>query len=313
MKVFLAGASGVIGRRLVPQLLAAGHEVTGMTRSEQGAEAIRAAGAKAALADVFDAEAVKTALADAKPEAVIAELTRLPKDDFNPRTIDYEPTNRVRIEGGRNLIAAARAAAARRYITQSIAFVYAPEGDLVKDEESRVFSEAPPPFRSALEGAMTMEREALEAEGLEGLVLRYGWFYGPGTYYGRGGGTAGMVQSRRFPIVGNGNGVFSFIHVDDAAAATVQALDHGAPGVYNVVDDDPAAVREWLPAYAEALGARRPMRVPKFLGRLAAGKFAAEMMTTLRGASNEKARRELGWTPEHSSWRQGFAASLSEG
>ena len=309
MRVFVAGASGVIGRALVPRLVAAGHEVTGTTRDDRSAEAIRATGAQAAICDALDAAAVEDAVIEANPEGIVSELTSLPKD-YDLRTIDYEPTNRLRIEGGRNLISAGRKVGARRYITQSIAFVYEPEGDWVKDEEARTFVEAPGRFASGLEATLTSEGEALEADGMEGLVLRYGQFYGPDTYFDRGGSISEQVRKRRFPQVGSGSGVFSFIHVDDAADATVASIERGAPGIYNVVDDDPAPISDWLPVFADAIGAKRPMRVPTFLARLLGGKAAAVMATQLRGASNAKAKRELGWQPAHPSWRQGFAASL---
>ena len=310
MRVFVAGASGVIGRSLVPKLVAAGHEVTGTTRNERSAETIRAGGAEAAIYDALDAAAVEDAVIEANPEAIVSELTSLPKD-YDLRTIDYEPTNRLRVEGGRNLLSAGRKVGARRYITQSIAFVYEPEGDWVKDEEARTFVEAPGRFASGLEATLTSEGEALEADGMEGLVLRYGQFYGPDTYFDRGGSIAEQVRKRRFPQVGSGSGVFSFIHVDDAADATVASIERGAAGIYNVVDDDPAPISDWLPVFADAIGAKRPMRVPLFLARLFGGKAAVVMTTQLRGASNAKARRELGWQPAHPSWRQGFAASLS--
>jgi nucleoside-diphosphate-sugar epimerase len=305
MNVFVAGASGAIGRRLLPKLVATGHQVTGMTRTAEKAEAIRVAGAKAVVCDAFDAPAVAAAVAQASPEAVIAQLTVLP-EEYDPRTIDYGPTNRVRVEGGRNLIAAAQAAGARRYITQSIAFIYAPEGEWVKDEEARPFTEAPEPFGSGTAATVRNEQDVLEAEGLEGIVLRYGQFYGPGTYYAEDGNIAEQVRKRRLPIVGKGSGVTSFIHIDDAADATVAAVGRGAPGIYNVVDDDPAPMRDWLPVYAQALGAKRPLRVPKLLARIVAGRFPVGLATELRGASNAKAKRELGWSPAHSSWRQGF-------
>lgn len=310
MRVFVAGASGAIGLPLVPKLVAAGHEVTGMTRSEGKAATIRDAGAEAVLADALDAGAVEKAVADARPEVIVSQLTSLPRE-YDIRKIDYEPTNRLRIEGGRNLVAAGRKVGARRYITQSIAFIYAPEGDWVKDEEAKPFSDAPPPFRSGVDGTLRSERETLEADALEGLVLRYGQFYGPGTYFDRGESIAEQVRKRRFPVVGSGDAVFSFVHIADAADATVAAVEHGSPGIYNVVDDDPAPMREWLPFYAEALGAKRPRRVPVFLARLVAGKIAGVMGTQLRGASNAKAKRELGWQPAHPSWRQGFPELLA--
>jgi nucleoside-diphosphate-sugar epimerase len=310
MKIFLAGASGVIGRSLIPRLIAAGHEVTGTSRSERGGDTIRAAGANAVLCDCLDADAVEKAVAAAAPEAIVSELTSLPRD-YDIRTIDYGPTNRLRVEGGSNLIQAGRKAGTRRFVTQSIAFVYEPEGDWVKDEDAPTYREAPGRFQSGLEATMLSEREALGAEGMDGLVLRYGQFYGPDTYFDHDGAIAARVRSRRFPVVGKGSGVFSFVHVDDAADATVAAVERGPAGIYNIVDDDPAPMREWLPVYAEAIGAKSPLRIPRIVARVLGGDAAAAMSTELRGASNEKAKRELGWSPAHPSWRQGFAEALS--
>jgi nucleoside-diphosphate-sugar epimerase len=309
MKVFVAGASGVIGRPLVHQLVAAGHEVTGMTSKTENVVPVEGAGATAVVCDALDPEAVGAAIREARPEVVISQLTRLPHE-YNPRKIDYGPTNRARAEGGHNLIEAARAAGVRRFVTQSIAFIYAPEGGMIKDEEARPWTDAPEPFRSGAGPTLEHEREATQTAGLDGLVLRYGQFYGPGTYDGPDGNIAELVRRRRFPIVGRGEGMFSFIHTEDAASATVASLEGGAPGIYNIVDDEPAPLREWLPVYAEVLGARRPRRVPTFLARLAAGPFAAAFATQLRGASNAKAKRELGWEPRYPSWRQGFREAL---
>lgn len=310
MKVFVAGASGAIGRPLVRQLVAAGHEVTGMTRREERAEEIRAAGARAAVCDVYDAAALEAAVKEAAPEVVVNQLTSLPQR-YNPRKASfYEETNRVRREGGHNLVEAARAAGARRLLTQSISFLYAPEGGWVKDEEARPFDDAPGHFGPSVRVLLDHEREVAESPDFEGLVLRYGQFYGPGTYFARDGHLGRETQRRRLPIVGEGTGTSSFLHVEDAASATISALDHGAPGVYNVVDDEPAPLREWLPVYAEALGAKPPRRVPVWLARLVAGKSVAETAVGLRGASNAKAKRELGWQPSYPSWRQGFREAL---
>lgn len=309
MKVFVAGASGAIGKPLVRQLAAAGHEVTGMTSTEANTAGIEAGGARAVVCDALNADALREVVGAAKPEVVISQLTRLPQS-YDPRKIDYGPTNRARFEGGRNLVEAARAAGARRFLSQSIAFLYAPEGPMVVDEEARPWTEAPEPFASGVGPTLGHERDVLEAEGLEGLVLRYGQFYGPGTYFALDGSIAAEVRRRRFPIVGRGEGVFSFVHVDDAASATVAACGRGEPGIYNVVDEEPAPLREWLPVYAELLGAKRPWRVPTWIARLAAGPFAVISATQLRGARNEKAKREFGWEPLHSSWRQGFAESM---
>jgi nucleoside-diphosphate-sugar epimerase len=306
MRVFVAGASGVVGRPLVRQLVAAGHEVTGTTRREERADEIRAAGATAVVCDALDAGAVAAAVRQAEPEVVVNQLTSLPRE-YNPRKASfYAETDRVRREGGHNLVEAARAVGARRFLTQSIAFLYAPEGDWVKDEEARPFEDAPGHFRAAVEAMLGHEREVVECPDFEGLVLRYGQFYGPGTYYAPDGHLGREVRRRRFPVVGPGTGTFSFLHVEDAAAATVAALDRGAPGVYNVVDDDPAPLREWLPVYAEALGAKPPRHVPVWLARLVAGSSVAQMAVGLRGASNAKAKRELNWRPRYPSWRDGF-------
>jgi nucleoside-diphosphate-sugar epimerase len=237
---------------------------------------------------------------------VVHQLTALP-ERFEPRRKDiYDATNRLRTEGGRHLIDAARAAGARRLISQSIAFAYepGPEPD-VKDEDAPLATNVPPPFDGGVRAVAEMERMVVGAEGLEGVVLRYGWFYGPRTYFADDGSTTAEVRRRRFPVVGRGSGLFSFVHVDDAAAATVAALDRGATGVYNVVDDEPAPMREWLPAFARAVGAPKPLRVPVWLARLVGGKMAG-MMSALPGASNAKARRELGWEPRWRSWREGF-------
>ena len=302
----MAGASGAVGRPLVPRLIAAGHEVTGMTRSEARAADVRAAGAEAAVVDVYDAPALDAALAAATPEVVVHELTALPPR-FNPRKKDiYDATNRLRTEGTRNLLAAARAAGAQRFVCQSIAFAYAPQPGRVHEEDDPLFLDAPAPFSGGVRALAAMEEAVVGADALEGVVLRYGWFYGPGTYYGEGGSTAQDVARRRLPVVGGGEGVFSFIHTDDAAGATVAAVDHGAPGIYNVVDDEPAPMSEWVPAYAEAIGAKPPRRVPLWLARLVAGSFAATMSTRLGGASNAKAKRELDWRPRWASWREGF-------
>jgi 2-alkyl-3-oxoalkanoate reductase len=304
--VFVAGASGAIGRPLVPMLARAGHDVTGTTRSDQRAEAIRAAGATPAVVDALDAPALRQAVEQAAPEVIVHQLTALPHR-FEPRRKDlYDATNRIRREGTSNLLDAARAAGARRFVCQSIAFAYRPgTRPEVMDEEAPLALGAPPPFGEGVRAIAEMERAVLGAENLEGLVLRYGWFYGPGTFFAEDGSTAADVRRRRFPIIGKGAGLFSYVHVDDAAAATVAAVERGAPGVYNVVDDEPAAMRDWLPAYAEAIGARPPRRVPVWLARLIAGRMAAGIEVQ-PGASNAKAKRELGWQPRWASWREGF-------
>jgi 2-alkyl-3-oxoalkanoate reductase len=311
MRVLVAGASGVIGRPLVRRLAEAGHEVIGTTRSSARAEEVRAAGGEPVVVDVFDREALRDAVAAARPEAVVNQLTSLPRD-YNPRKLDdsfYGPTNRVRSEGGGNLLEAARAAGARRFVTQSIAFLYAPEGPMVKDEGGRPWADAAAPFGDAVRVMVGHERAALQVGDVEALVLRYGWLYGPGTYYASDGAIAEQVMKRRFPVIGGSDGMFSFLHVEDAAGATLAACERGARGIYNVVDDEPAAIPAWLPAYAEALGAKPPLRVPGWVGRLLGG-TAAKMTIGLRGASNVKLKRDLDWQPRFPSWREGFRKAL---
>jgi nucleoside-diphosphate-sugar epimerase len=309
MKVFVAGATGAIGRPLVPKLVAAGHEVTGMTRREERAARLREDGARAVVCDVFDGDALREALVAAAPEVVVHALTALPQK-FNPRSDYLAETNRVRTEGTRNLIAAARAAGVRRIVAESVAFFYEPEGDWIKEEDAPLFLEPIGRFGPALEALTELEREVNGTEGIEGVVLRFGWFYGAGTYYARGGSLAEETMKRRNPIVGGGSGRFSFVHIEDAADAVLAALERGGPGAYNVVDDEPAPSRDWLPVYAEALGAKPPRRLPAWLVRLVVGKALTEVALQMRGASNAKAKRELGWQPAHPSWRQGFTESL---
>ena len=302
MRVFVAGATGAIGRPLVARLLAAGHEVTGMTRSEERAEGLRASGAEAVVCDVFDAGALDRAVAGARPEVVVNELTDIPPA-LNPRRYESEMAglNRIRTEGYRNLIRASQQAGARKLIAESIAFVYAP-GDGPASEDEPVWSDVAEPFATTLRATVEGERAVLDS-GLEPLVLRYGWFYGPGTTYAPDGALLAMIRQRRYPVAGGGKGVSSFVHVEDAADATVAAVGSRATGILNVVDDDPAPLREWLPATAEAIGAKPPRRVPAFVARLAAGTFAAAFSTRQRGASNARAKEALGWTPAHPTWR----------
>lgn len=306
MKVFVAGASGAIGRPLVRQLVEAGHAVTGMTRSEDRAGEIRAAGAGAVVCDALDGAALEAAVRHAEPEAVVHLLTALPS------RIDYKaddplgPTNRIRREGTRNLLSAASAAGAGRIVAESFAPLYEWEGGWVKSEEDGLFLAAPPPFGEAADALVELERQVLEAERIDGVVLRFGWLYGPGTFFDQHGSQTEEALKRRLPIVGKGNGTYSFVHVEDAASAVLAAIERGASGIYNVSDDEPAAMRDWVPVFAEAVGAKRPRRVPVWLARLVAGAGAAAMATSVRGASNAKIKRELGWQPRYPSWRQGF-------
>jgi nucleoside-diphosphate-sugar epimerase len=311
VKVFVAGASGVIGRRLVPMLIEHGHEVTAMTRSADHAEQLGAAGTQPVLCDVFDADDLKEKMTAASPDVVVHELTDL-APALDPRKMEeqLEGNDRIREEGTRNLVDAALAAGARRMVAQSISFAYAPAGEGLKGEDDPLFDDAPWPWSRSVAALHALEDAVTKTEGLEGVVLRYGFFYGPGSAYDSNGHWAREVRRRRFPIVGRGNGVFSFIFVDDAATATVAAVEGGPPGIYNVVDDDPAPVREWLPVYAEAVGAKRPFRVPKWIARILAGQFGAMLATELRGASNARAKEALGWQPRYGSWRQGFREAL---
>lgn len=307
MRIFLAGATGVIGRRLLPRLLEAGHDVTAMTRREDRAATLREAGVVPAVCDVFDVERLREAVQRAQPDVVVHELTDLPPA-IDPRKMEQQAAgnDRIRTEGTRNLVAASVAAGVRRIVAQSIAFAYAPAGDGLKREDDELWDEAPWPWSRSIEALHELEEAVTQTEGISGLALRYGFFYGPGSSYASGGFYEREVRRRRFPVVGKGAGTFSFIHVDDAADATLAAVERGAPGIYNVVDDEPAPLREWLPVYAEAVGAKPPRRVPRFLARMLAGEYAVGMATDLRGASNERAKAELGWAPRHASWRQGF-------
>ena len=309
MKVFVAGASGALGRPLVRQLIAAGHAVTGMTRREERAEEIRAAGATAVVCDAFDAEALRVAVAAAAPEAVVHALTAIP-ERIDWKADPLAATNRVRTEETRNLIDAAAAAGARRIVAESVAFLYAPRGEWVKDEDADLFVGGPEPFGAAVDALVDLERQVLKAEDMEGVVLRFGNFYGPGTAFAADGSQADEARRGRLPIVGKGTGTFSFIHVEDAAAATVAALEGDVTGTFNVVDDEPAPMREWVPVYAEALRAKRPRRVPAWLAGLLVGRGVARNAVELRGASNAKAKRDLGWQPRYPSWRHGFREAL---
>lgn len=310
MRIFLAGATGVIGRTLVPALRDAGHEVVAMTRSPERADRLRATGVEAAICDAFDRSGVERAVAEARPDAVINQLTDIPKA-IDPRRMatQFETNDRLRREGTENLMRAAELVGVRRLISQSVAFAYAP-ADTLRSEDDPLFDDAPPPWSRIVGALAALERATLGSADVDGLVLRYGYLYGPGTAYAADGSIAAAVRKRAFPIVGRGSAVYSFVHVDDAAGATVAALERGAPGTYNVVDDDPAPAREWVPVYAAALGARPPRRVPRLVARVAAGKLAVYMMTGLQGATNEQAKRELGWGPRWPSWRQGFGEAL---
>jgi nucleoside-diphosphate-sugar epimerase len=315
MRIFLAGASGAVGSRLVPLLLDAGHDVTGTTRTPAKADALRAAGVDPVVADGLDREAIVAAVVAARPDVIVHQLTALAGMN-SLRDFDgaFALTNRLRTEGTDHLLEGARQAGTRRFVAQSYAgWPYARTGGPVKTEDDPLDPNPPKSMSKTLAAIRRLETTVTGADGIDGLVLRYGGFYGPGTGMAPGGEQIELIRKRRFPIVGDGGGVWSFVHMDDAAAATVAAAEHGAPGIYNVVDDDPAPVREWLPALAAAVGAKPPRRLPRWVARLAAGDSVATMMTECRGASNAKAKRELDWQPAHPSWRDGFTAAMNGG
>jgi nucleoside-diphosphate-sugar epimerase len=306
MRVFVAGATGAIGKQLVPRLVAAGHEVHGMTRSESKQALLYELGAVPVVADALDPDRVAEAVGAARPDVIVHQLTAIGAVD--PRDFDrgFAPTNRLRTEGTDHLLSAGQAVGVRRFVAQSNgAFPYARTGGTVKTEEDPLDTTPPRAQRETVAAIRHLEEAVLGADWTEGIVLRYGAFYGPGTMMAPGEGLFELIRERKFPLIGDGGGVWSFIHVADAAEATLAAVEHGSRGVYNVVDDEPAPVAEWLPALAQTLGAEQPMRV----ARQSAAEVTAVQMTELRGASNAKAKRELAWRPAHPSWRQGFGAA----
>ena len=319
MKVFVAGATGVLGRKLVPQLVARGHEVVGMTRSTAKKDLVRSLGARPVVADALDPDAVAQAVASAEPEVIVHELTALSgkmsiRDARHPdRSPMAKMTNRLRTEATDHLLAAGRAVGARRFVAQSFgAFRWARSGAPVQTEADPLDPDPPAPLRPVVEGLLYLEDAVTTIEWGEGLVLRYGGFYGPGTSVSRAPDAvmAAPIRKRQFPVIGDGGGVWSHIHIEDAATATAVAVEHGPAGIYYIVDDEPASVGEWLPVLASALDAKPPRRIPRWLGRLAAGEAATVMMTEARGASNAKAKRELGWQLRYPSWRVGFPQGL---
>jgi 2-alkyl-3-oxoalkanoate reductase len=312
MKVFVAGGSGAVGRRLVPRLIAAGHAVVATTRDPRKGAQLRSLGAEPVVVDALDEQAVVGAVGRSEPEVVVHELTALPRVT-NLRRWDREfaLTNRLRTEGTDNLIRAAQLAGARRLVAQSFSgWPNIRAGGPVKSEDDPLDPDPPAAMRESLDAIRYLERAVLSAPGLEGVVLRYGSLYGPGTAMTNE--YAAMIRKRKLPVLGEGAGVWSFVHVDDAAAATVAAVERGAPGIYTIVDDDPAPVSEWLPQVARLLGAKPPRRIPVWLGRLATGEVGVSMMTQIRGSSNAKAKRALGWQPRHRSWRDGFRVEGDE-
>jgi nucleoside-diphosphate-sugar epimerase len=312
MKVFVAGATGAVGRPLVRSLIAHGHEVVAMTRSAAKGAPLRAIGAEVVIADALDADAVRRAVTAARPQAVVNELTALENvRKFRNLNKEFAPTNRLRIRGTDNLIAAAQAAGSSIVVSQSFGnWVYETGGSAVKTEDDPLISEVPANITEAFAAIKHLEKATLGARDLTGVVLRYGGFYGPGTSLALDGVFADEVRKRRLPVVGSGAGLWSFIHVDDAAEATVAAIEAGVAGVFNIVDDEPVAAREWIPALADALGAKKPRHVPVWLARLAAGEFGVRAMTRMAGMSNAKARSTFAWQPNYPSYREGFRHGL---
>ena len=314
MKVFLAGGTGAVGKTLVPALRDRGYEVFALTRSEAKAAALRSAGAQPVVADALDRAAIVRAVAKAKAEIVIHQLTGL-TGASNIRHFDrvFARTNRLRTEGTDILLDAARGANARRFIAQSYGnWVYGSDGSRLKTERDPLDPDPLPQQRESLAAIRHLEQAVTGDPAITGIALRFGSLYGPGTNMALRGEFSDVVRSRKLPIIGDGAGVWSFLHIVDAAAATVAAIEHGMTGVYNVCDDDPAPAAEWIPELARALGAKPPMHVPAWLGRIAAGDVITWMMTTMRGMSNAKAKRELAWAPVYASWRQGFRTGLGQ-
>jgi nucleoside-diphosphate-sugar epimerase len=310
MDIFIAGASGTVGHTLIPYLIRHGHTVTGTTRSPKKADALRALGAKPAIMDGLDAGSVLAAVQAAQPDAILHEMTSLAGVDFRRPDRAFAVTNRLRTEGTSHLLAAAREAGVERFIAQSYAgWPYARTGGAIKTEDDPLDPAPPKGIQETHAAIARLERMVVDAGG---IVLRYGGFYGPGSGITPDGEQVELLRKRKFPLVGDGAGIWSFLHTDDAASATVAALERGRPGqIYNVVDDEPAPVREWLPALADAVGAKPPRHVPAWLARRLAGPAAVAVMTESRGASNAKARAELGWEPSRPSWRAGFREAVT--
>ena len=308
MRVFVAGAAGAIGQQLLPLLTAQGHQVTATTRSPGKLGLLRSLGAEAAVVDGLDAGAVGHVVARSEPEVVVHQMTSLAAaTSLRHFDREFAVTNRLRIDGTEHLLAAAAAAGARRFIAQSYTgWTNARSGGPVKSEDDPLDPAPPAAQRQTLAAISHLERMVPSAAPMQGVVLRYGFLYGPGA----SDSFVSLIRKRRVPIIGDGSGIWSFLHVHDAAVATVAALDRGEPGVYNVVDDEPAGVVQWLPFLAQAVGAKAPRRLPAWLGRLAAGEVPVSMMTQIRGSSNAKAKRELAWQPVWPSWRQGFRGGL---
>jgi len=303
MRVFVAGATGAIGQYLVPSLIAAGHEVTGTTRSPAKAAGLQQAGATPVIADGLDRRAVLDAVKAAQPDVIVHQMTALASmSSFRSFDKEFAVTNELRTRGTDYLLEAARQAGTRRFIAQSfVGWTNPRTGGPVKTEQDGLDPDPLPATRQSMAAIRHVEETVPDAVP-EGLVLRYGMFYG----HGASDSMLDVVRKRRMPVVGGGTGIWSFCEVTDAAAATVAAVTRGAPGVYNIVDDEPAPVAQWLPFLAQCLGVKPPMRAPAWLGKLLAGDLVVMLMTQARGSSNAKAKQELGWAPRYASWRDGF-------
>lgn len=314
MRVFVAGGTGAVGRPLVLMLVASGHQVTAMSRSPTKVAALRKCGADGVVADGLDREALRRAVAAARPDIVIHQMTRLAEArSLRNFDVEFAVTNRLRTEGTDYLIAAARAAGIRRIIVQSYGNWNYERAGAESKSESAPFDPSPPANqRNSLQAIRYCEAAVAAAQDIEGIALRYGNFYGPGTGFSLDGDIANLIRKRQLPIIGTGAGIWCFVHVDDAAAATIAAMTRGSPGVYNICDDDPAPVSTWLPELARILSAKPPRRLPSWLGRLAVGEVGVSMMTRIRGASNDAAKRELDWRLRYTSWREGFRSGLGE-
>jgi nucleoside-diphosphate-sugar epimerase len=312
VKIFVAGATGAIGTRLVPMLVENGHTVVAMTSSPGKVDRLRATGAEPVVVDGLDREATVAAVRQAAPEVVVNQMSALAEaTDLKHFDREFALTNRLRTAGNDHLLEGALTCGARRFITQSFGnWNYARTGDNVKAETDPLDPDPPANQRESLAAMRHLEATTTGAAGIEGVVLRYANFYGPGTSYASDGLLTQMLRKRRLPIIGDGAGVWSFIHLDDAATATLAFVERGAPGIYNVADDEPAAVRDWIPELARAVGAKPPRRVPVWLGRIAVGEVGVSLMTKIRGASNQKIKRELGWQPAFPTYREGFHAGL---
>jgi 2-alkyl-3-oxoalkanoate reductase len=312
MKIFVAGGTGAIGKSLVPLLIDSGHQVVALGRTSRKAGPFRALGAEVVLANALDKEELTKAILGTRPEVIIHQLTAIPAVlDLRKFDRDFALTNRFRTEATDVMLAAARRAGTHRFIAQGFCgWPFAREGTPVKTEEDPLDPNPPAAFSETLAALRYLESAVQGARDLEAIALRYGFLYGPGTDISQHGATIGLVRKRRIPIVGDGAGIWSFVHVDDAARATVAAISRGHPGIYNIVDDEPAPVSTWLPALADAVGARRPYKVPAWLARFAIGEGGVSMMTRIRGGSNAKAKRELGWQPAYPTWRRGFVEGL---